>query len=531
MIRPTLAARLWWAIRSHWHVLAGVLPGVVLALLSSASLVVPQAEIIDALDTDRYRIHWISGSFILGSALGMALTRFVASRLGLRRAYLLSIVLFAIAGSACGLVDDIVLMTPLRFLQGLGNGVLICAAMLIIWRAFPRQREFAMALYGMAIFVPMAAGAVLGGLLTTWQSWQLIFLMNLPLGCAVLVIGWALLPVENYLRHEKPVKLDFVGVGLLTASIVSLNVMLDMGQYWGWFTSRPFSLWFVGFVAAFGSFVAWGLLARHPLINLRVFGRRNTTLALVVKTLFSINLTALLALLATYMVGMRGYQWWQAALVFLPAVLCMPLTIVLGVLFGKVHNTRLRMFAGLAVMSLATWQFMLLDMYTSKFWMAAIMGVWGLGAGLVIGPALLMIFKDLPLEDAVTLAGVFNICRALPAYIVTITLVTLWTQNTDIQFDNLRQTVRYNVPIVEASYTSARQHFVARGSAHDESAKQAQALMGQWTQVNSRAFALEDVLRDLAIVTALALAAVVAMGRLGSMRQSKRAANATLTAG
>jgi MFS transporter, DHA2 family, multidrug resistance protein len=518
--RPTLAARLWWAIQSHWHVLVGVLPGVALALLSSAALVVPHADIIDALDTDRYRIHWITGSYTLGSALGMALTRFVASRLGLRRAYLLSVVVFAVAGSACGLLDDIVLMTPLRFLQGLGNGVLICAAMLIIWRAFPRQREFAMALYGMAIFVPMAAGAVLGGLLTTWVFWQLVFLMNLPLGCVVLLVGWALLPVEKYLRHEQPVKLDFVGLGLLTASIVTLNVMLDMGQYWGWLTSREFTLWFAGFLAAFCSFVAWGLLAKQPLINLHVFGRRNTTLALLVKTLFSINLTAMLALLATYMVDMRGYQWWQAALVFLPAVACMPISIVLGVVFGDVRNGKLRMLVGLAVMSLATWQFMLLDMYTSKFWMAAIMGVWGLGAGLVIGPALLTIFEDLPLEDAITLAGVFNICRALPAYIVTITMVTLWTQNTDIQFDNLRQTVRYNVPIVEASYRSAQQHFVLHGSAHDESAKQSQALMHQWTHVNSRAFALEDVMRDLAIFSGVALVAVV------MIRGKRLAANA-----
>lgn len=518
MRRPTLAARLWWAIQSHWHVLAGVLPGVALALLSSAALVVPHADIIDALDTDRYRIHWITGSYTLGSALGMALTRFVASRLGLRRAYLFSVVLFAVAGSACGLLDDIVLMTPLRFLQGLGNGILICAAMLIIWRAFLRQREFAMALYGMAIFVPMAAGAVLGGLLTTWLSWQMVFLLNLPLGCLVLLVGWAILPTDKYLRQEKPVKLDFVGLGLLTASIVTLNVMLDMGQYWGWLTSRQFTLWFVGFLLSFSCFVAWGLLAKHPLINLHVFGRRNTTLALAVKTIFSINLAALLALLANYMVDMRGYQWWQAALVFLPAVTCMPISIVLGVMFGDVRNGKLRMFVGLAVMSLATWQFMLLDMYTSKFWMAAIMGVWGLGAGLVIGPALLTIFEDLPLEDAITLARVFNICRALPAYVITITMVTLWTQNTDIQFDNLRQTVQYNVPIVEASYTAAQQHFVLHGSAHDESAKQAQAMIGGWTQVNSRAFALEDVMRDLAIFSGVALVAVVLMQRSTTAR-------------
>ncbi len=130
------------------------------------------------------------------------------------------------------------------------------------------------------------------------------------------------------------------------------------------------------------------------------------------------------------------------------------------------------MFVGLAVMSAATWQFFLLDMYTSKFWMAAVMGVWGLGAGLVIAPALRIMFEFLPLEEAVTLAGVFNILRALPAYIVTVTLVTFWTQGTDIQFDTLRQTVQYNVPVAQASYRSAAERFAIRGSAHSESEKQ-----------------------------------------------------------
>ncbi len=334
MRRPSVAARLRRAIYRHGHVLAGVLPGVALAATSTTILLVPRADIINALDTDRYRIHWITGSYTLGLAMGMALTRFVSSRIGLRRSYLLGVALFAIAGGACGLLNDMMVMTPLRFVQGCGDGLLICAAMLILWRAFPRQREVAMALYGMAIFVPMAAGGVLGGLLATWYSWQLIFLFNAPLGCAALLIGWGLLPVERYAPDEKPVRLDFVGLGLLAASIVTLNVMLDMGQYWGWLTSRPFTLWFVGFLFAFGGFVTWGLMAAHPIISFHVFKRRNTTLALVVKTIFSIKLTAMFTLLATYMVDMRGYQWWQAGLVFLPGVLGMVAAVVGGALVG-----------------------------------------------------------------------------------------------------------------------------------------------------------------------------------------------------
>ena len=73
--------------------------------------------------------------------------------------------------------------------------------------------------------------------------------------------------------------------------------------------------------------------------------------------------------------------------------------------------------------------------------MAGVLAAWGLGAGLVIGPALMTIFEALPIDETMMLAGVFNIMRSLPAFIATVMLMTLWTQSTDAQFDTLRQNV------------------------------------------------------------------------------------------
>src|SRR5262249_33073959 len=269
--RFPLAAELWWAIRARWRVMFAVLPGVAMSLAHSTALNVPTADVIDALDTDKYRIHWISGSYLLGSAIGMALTRFAGSRLGLRGAYLFGIALFTVAATACGFASDVIEMAPWRFAQGLGNGLLISAGMVILWRAFPRHRELAMALYGMAVFVPATAGAGIGGLLTAWQSWRWIFFVNLPLGAIVFLITVTLLPTEHRGDSRTPVPLDLIGLALLTGMIVTLNVVLDLGQYWGWLTSRHFTAWLAAFIAAFAGFIIWGSVARRPLINLRVF--------------------------------------------------------------------------------------------------------------------------------------------------------------------------------------------------------------------------------------------------------------------
>ncbi|HEY2761914.1 MAG TPA: MFS transporter, partial [Pirellulales bacterium] len=398
---------------------------------------------------------------------------------------------------------------PLRWLNGLGNGLLLASGMVLVWKAFPRHRELAMALYGMAVFVPAAAGSVIGGLLTALQSWRWIFLVNLPAGAIVFSLAWSLLPRPTNQQPRAPVKFDLVGVGFLLSSIVTVSVVLDLGQYWGWATSREFSLWFVGLLASIAGFVCWGLFAKKPLFDFSVFRIRNAALGLLIKILFSINFYSLATMLSVYMIDLRGYQWWQAALVILPAVVSMLVSTVFGILIGEESNRRGRMFVGLAIMILSTWQLTVLDLYTSKFWLAAVLGIWGLGAGLVVGPALGTIFGGLTIDETITLAGIFNICRALPGYIATVALVTLWTQSTDAHFDTLRQNVRFNRPIVSSTYDTAQGRFADRGSPHDQSLDQSHAMIAQWTHANARAFALEDVLGDLALITSPALICVL----------------------
>src|SRR4051794_20197958 len=97
-----LAQNLWQAARSQPAVLLAVLPGLVLTMLHSTALDLPRADIIGALDSDHYRIQWIVGSYLLGSAVGMALTGFLGSYLGLARSYLAGLAAFTVAsgGSA-----------------------------------------------------------------------------------------------------------------------------------------------------------------------------------------------------------------------------------------------------------------------------------------------------------------------------------------------------------------------------------------------------------------------------------------------
>jgi len=349
-------------------------------------LVVPRADFVDALDSDRYRIQWITGAYVLGSAWGMAMTSFAGSRIGLRLAYLLGVVLFTLAGTGCSLVTEVVWMAPVRLVQGFGNGLIISVGMVSDLACLHRSQGAGDGTVRHGDLCPPAlAGAMLGGLLTTLLSWRLIFVLILPLGGLAALAAWMLLPADRPKeRHAAP--LDFIGLALLLSWITTMSVVLDMGQYWGWLASPYFAPWFLGLIGSFAGFVLWGILAPAPLINLRVLARRSFVLGLGIKALFSINLIVLVSLLANYMVNLRGYQWWQASLVVAPAAATMLASILCGTYLGRDGNRKWRLFIGLAVMAAATSAFMAVDLYTAKGLLACTMAVWGLGAGLVVGP-------------------------------------------------------------------------------------------------------------------------------------------------
>jgi len=502
-----LAQDLWSTLRSRWGLMLALLPALGLAMLHSTVIDLPRAEIIDALDSDRYRVDWIFGSYIVGSATGMALTQFAGSRMGLRAAYLLGLGLFTLAGSACGFVSEVFWMSPLRLVAGLGTGLLISTGMVMLWRAFPSRRGLAMALYGMAVYVSALGGAPLGGFLADRVTWRWIFWLNFPAGTLLLGLAWFLLP-RGEPAAGPPSRMDWLGLALLLGWIIPLNVVLDRGQYWGWLISPVIVPWFVGLLIAFALFVAWGTLGERPLIDLRILGLAPFAKGLSIKVLFSINLYALVSLLAGYMIQLRGYQWWQGALVLLAGAASMLSGVMFGIAVGRDANRRLRMIAGLALMAFSGWLLAQVDIFTAKEWQAVVVAVWGVGAGFVVGPALLTTFEQLSDPQVLQTAGIFNICRTLPAFLAGGLLTTYLTQQTDAHFDYLRQTVTYNQPAVVETLRNARQHFVRQGQAAQPAASQARVTLQAWTLANARAWAVRDGLFFLILGPVIAMVLV-----------------------
>lgn len=497
--------------RERGRTIAGVLPGICAVMLHSAVLDLPRADVVDALRADRYRIYWVIGGYLLGGATGMAMTGTWRGRFGLRWTFTGGLVLFALAALLCSFASSAEGMAPWRLAAGYGMGLVLCAGMLLLWREFGEDEELAMTLYGMGLYLSVLAGVVAGGLLLARIGWQALFRVEVPLGLGAAALAALLLRpdlADEATSQAPTAPFDGTGLALLAAWVVTMIPVVVLGHYWGWLDSPAFVPWGFGFLAATIAFVGWGTLSPRPLVDLRPLARRNFGLGLAIKAILSIDLFVLVSLLSGYMIGARGYQWWQGGLVFTPAWLAMAAAMLGGARFGRDRNRRLRIFAGVALMSGVTWRLGAVDLYTSKVWLALWLGVWGAGAGLAVGPTMLTVFSGLRRETLSHAAGVFNIFRSLPIFAVGSLLLVLATVQQDTHFDRLRLRITYDRPIVTATRASLDRHLEGRGSGVAERTFQAQATLTRWVRANASVFALGDVLRALALITASALVLV-----------------------
>ncbi|MFM8411962.1 MAG: MFS transporter [Alphaproteobacteria bacterium] len=486
----------------------GALPALVTVAIHGSVLDLPRADVVDALDADRYRIYWIIGAWLLGNATGMASTAFFRDRFGLRRTMVGAMLVFALASSACAATASVVQMAPLRLLGGYSAGLVLCSSMLVLWREFPHDTELPMTLYGMGVWLSTLAGSIAGGLLVATFGWRSLFLVQFPLGLLAAGCAADQLPDDRPVPGSAAPSFDVIGLAVLASWVGTMVPVFVLGHYWGWFDSPWFTPFGIAFGLATAAFVAWGTLSARPIVDLRPLAHRNFGLGLVVKAALALDVTVLVSLLSGWMIGARGYQWWQGSLVFLPALLAMALAMVAGARFGRDRDRKARIFVGLAVASAVTWHVAHVDLYTYKVLVAAWLAAWGAGAGLAIGPIMLTIFEGLPRETLGHAAGTFNIFRALPVFAVGTLLVVFHAMQGDAHFDRLRLAVTRDRPIVSATRSSIERRLASHGVPPERRTAQAHAVLAGWVGRNAAAFALEDVLRVLALVTAAALLVV-----------------------
>lgn len=376
------------------------------------------------------QINWVLTSYIVAAAIMTPPSAFLARRFGRKTVLLWAIVGFVLASILCGIAQSLGEIIAFRLLQGLAGAALVPLSQGILLDIYSlKERGSAMALYGVSIMVGPVLGPMLGGWLTENLSWRWVFFINLPIGLLALA-GMMRYVVET--PADKESRLDWLGFGSLSLTIMATQLFLDRGEQLGWFSSPEILLEAVIAVSALYIFLVHTFTAKSPFISLALFKDRNFSLSVVFIFIIGITYLASLALMTPYLQNLMGYPVLKAGLAMGPRGLGTMVTMFLaGRLMGKV-DSRWLLFWGLAFSVGSMW---LMTGWTPQISMQTIVYVGfiqGASLGLLFVPLSTIAFATLPLSLRADGTGLYSLSRNVGSSVGISIVSVLLVQNTQI---------------------------------------------------------------------------------------------------
>ena len=393
----------------RWLALNVVCLGVLMIVLDTTIVNVALPSIAADLGFTGTSLVWVVNAYMLTFGGCLLLGGRLGDLYGHRKLFLGGITLFTLASLACGMATSQILLVCARAVQGLGGAVVSAVSLSLIMNLFTEtgERAKAMGVYGFVASGGGSIGVILGGLLTNLLNWHWIFLVNLPIGIAVYALSVALLPSTR--GNARGERIDVAGAVTVTASLMLAVYAVVNGNEAGWTSARTLGLLFAA-LALLAVFLTIETRARHPLMPLSLFRKRNIAIANVVGVVWAAATFAWFFISALYLQRVLGYRPLQVGLAFLPASLIMGFfSLSLSARLVMRFGLRRPLAVGLLVASCGLALFARAPLNGSfVFDILPGMILFGVGAGTVFNPLLLAAMGDVDPSDAGLASGVVN---------------------------------------------------------------------------------------------------------------------------
>jgi MFS transporter, DHA2 family, multidrug resistance protein len=425
---------------------------------------------------------WVITSFGVANAISLPLTGW----------------LFVIASFLCGLAPTLPMLIAFRILQGAVAGPMIPLSQSLLLASYPKAKAgSALAIWSITTLVAPVVGPVLGGWITDNIAWPWIFYINVPVGLAAAFVSWTIYRHRETATRKLPI--DVVGLGLLLLWVGALQVMLDKGKDLDWFASGEIVGLAVAAIVGFAFFVVWELTEDHPVVDLRLFARRNFWTSSLAMSLgygvFFGNVVLLPLWLQQYM----GYTATLAGLVLAPVGL---LAILLSPVVGRnIHRVDPRLFATSAFAVFALVLFMRSHFNTDADIRTLLIPtiIQGAAMAMFFIPLVTLSLSGLTPDRIPAASGLFNFTRITAGSFGTSIATTWWDRRASLHHAQLAERITQFDP------TSAQA--LANLQSGGMSASQAHAALNRI--IDQQAFMLSA--NDIFYVSALVFLALIAV--------------------
>jgi MFS transporter, DHA2 family, multidrug resistance protein len=393
-----------------WLVVVAVMSGAFLVVLDTTVVNVALPKIMAAFGVNVDKIEWIITAYMIAMAIMMPSVGWLSERVGNKTLFISSLIIFTIASCCSGAAWNVDALIIFRIFQGVGAGVLMPIAMVIIFEAFPpEERGLAMGVYGIGATFGPAIGPTLGGYLTDQFSWHLIFYINIPVGIIGAVVAAIILPPD---RHKRKIYFDVLGFLSMALFLGTLLAALSEGQREGWTSFYILSLFIV---AAFGlvTFLWAERVAKQPFIDLSVYKTFPHTMSTLVFIIQGFGLYGSTFLIPLFFERMMDYTALQAGLLMLPMAIVVAIILPSAGRMADRMDGRIPIAFGVVFSFLSLYWLSFVDMRTAKTTAYLMLITRGVGLGCIFAPLMSLALKCLPPEKTAVGSGLMNVSRQI----------------------------------------------------------------------------------------------------------------------
>jgi EmrB/QacA subfamily drug resistance transporter len=354
-------------------------------------------------------LQWTVDAYTLVLASLLMFSGSTADRLGRRRVFQVGLCLFSLGSLLCAVAPSLDALIAARVLQAIGGSMLNPVAMSIIRNVFvdPRERAQAIGVWGGVIGISMALGPVVGGALVDSVGWRAVFIVNVPIGLAAIVLTALFVPES---KADRPRSIDPVGQVLVIAALASLTYAIIEAPRSGWLSAQTITLFAVS-LASFTGLVLYELRRREPLLEIRFFRSAPFSGATAIAVAMFAAMGGFLFLNTLYLQEVRGLSPLDAGLYTLPMAGVMLVVAPLTGRFVGNHGTRLPLVGGGLALAASGAILTQLTAHTPFEVLVLAYVLFGLGSGLINPPITNTAVSGMPPSQAGVAAAVASTGR------------------------------------------------------------------------------------------------------------------------
>jgi EmrB/QacA subfamily drug resistance transporter len=384
-------------------ILSGLMMGMFLGALDQTIVSTSIRTIADDLQGLSVQA-WVTTAYLITATVTTPIYGKLGDLFGRKKLFMFAIAVFVVGSALCSFATSMYQLAAFRAVQGLGAGGLFTLVLAIVGDIVsPRERArytgYFMAMFGTSSVLGPVVGGFFAGReeLLGMAGWRWVFLVNVPIGIAALVVVLRTLHVHHTPRPPGVVRIDWWGAACLVVGLVPLLTVAEQGREWGWDSARSIVCFVVSGLGLVAFWLAERAMGDAALIPLRLFRIRAAAVTLAASVVIGVAMFGGMMILPLYMQIVHGATPTESGFLMLPMVAgLMTASIGSGQIISRTGRVRIFPIVGSAFVVVALLLLSLTSADTSLVLIALPMFGLGLGLGQCMQPLLLIAQSAVP---------------------------------------------------------------------------------------------------------------------------------------